>query len=76
MYNAYNEATENNVTYTVKGMTCQHCVASIKDEVTEVADVTSVDVDLASGRLTVKGHDVNADAVRAAVVEAGYEVEA
>jgi copper ion binding protein len=60
-------------TYTVTGMTCQHCVASVTEEVSEVAGVSAVEVDLASGRLTVTG-DADAAAVRAAVDEAGYEV--
>ena len=59
--------------YIVKGMTCQHCVSSVREEVSEIAGVTGVDVDLDSGRLTVTG-DASADAVRAAVDEAGYEV--
>ena len=54
-------------------MSCLHCVASVREEVTEVPGVTEVDVDLESGRLTVKGTDVDDDAVRAAVSEAGYE---
>ena len=60
-------------TYTVTGMTCGHCVASVKEEVGNVAGVEAVDVQLEDGRLTVTG-DVSADAVRAAVEEAGYEV--
>ena len=60
-------------TYTVTGMTCGHCVASVKEEVGSVAGVDSVDVELEGGRLTVTG-DVTADAVKAAVEEAGYEV--
>jgi len=62
-------------TYTVKGMTCGHCVSSVKEEVGEVAGVTAVEVDLASGLLTVDS-DGTADAVKivAAVRDAGYEV--
>ncbi len=60
--------------YTVSGMTCSHCVLSVREEVSAVAGVDDVDVDLASGRLTVVGEDVSEDAVRAAVAEAGYEV--
>ena len=59
--------------YRVKGMTCEHCVASVAEEVGELAGVESVDVDLATGRLVVVG-DVAAEDVRAAVGEAGYEV--
>jgi copper chaperone CopZ len=60
-------------TYAVAGMTCQHCVRSVTEELSEVPDVTGVDVDLATGRVTVTGA-ADAAAVRAAVAEAGYEV--
>ncbi len=62
-------------TYTVTGMTCGHCVSAVTEEVTQVPGVTAVDVDLASGLLTVTSDaPVDDDAVRAAVDEAGYEV--
>jgi copper chaperone len=61
-------------TYTVTGMTCSHCVSSVREEVSEVSGVESVDVDLATGRLTVSGHDYSDDAIKAAVADAGYEV--
>jgi copper chaperone len=60
-------------TYTVTGMTCGHCVSSVTEEVSEVAGVQGVQVDLASGRLTVTG-DADAAQVKAAVEEAGYAV--
>ena len=60
--------------YTVTGMTCGHCVASVTEEVTEVPGVASVDVQLESGTLTVSGEGISDDAVRAAVEEAGYAV--
>lgn len=60
--------------YTVTGMTCGHCVSSVREEVGEIVGVDTVDVDLASGRLTVTGDDVSEDAVRRAVADAGYEV--
>jgi copper chaperone len=64
-------------TYTVTGMTCEHCVRSVSEEVGAVPGVTAVDVDLASGDLTVTSDaPVPDDAVRAAVEEAGYEVAA
>jgi copper chaperone CopZ len=62
-------------TYAVAGMTCEHCVRSVTEEVCGVPGVTGVDVDLASGTVTVTGDDVvDAAAVRAAVAEAGYQV--
>ncbi len=69
------EATDHR-TYTVSGMTCGHCVLSVEEEVSEVAGVASVTVDLDSGRLEVGGAALSDDAVRAAVAEAGYEVVA
>ncbi|MFI6297751.1 heavy-metal-associated domain-containing protein [Nonomuraea sp. NPDC050790] len=62
-------------TYTVKGMTCGHCVSSVKEEVSEVAGVSSVEVDLASGLLTVESEGpIDAADIRGAVEEAGYEL--
>ncbi|MFI7127841.1 heavy-metal-associated domain-containing protein [Nonomuraea sp. NPDC050153] len=62
-------------TYTVKGMTCGHCVSSVKEEVGEVAGITSVEVDLASGLLTVESDSpVDTAKIVSAVEEAGYEV--
>ncbi|GAA4197474.1 cation transporter [Streptosporangium oxazolinicum] len=63
-------------TYTVTGMTCGHCVSSVKEEVGEVPGVTDVDVDLETGRVDVSGDSFDDTAVRAAVKEAGYEVSA
>jgi copper chaperone len=63
-------------TYSVNGMTCGHCVLSVREEVGEVHGVAAVDVDLGSGRMVVTGAGVDTAAVRAAVAEAGYEVAA
>ncbi|MER7404813.1 heavy-metal-associated domain-containing protein [Streptomyces sp. NPDC000070] len=60
--------------YTVSGMSCGHCAASITEEVMEAAGVTDVDVDVPAGLVTVRGESVDDDAVRAAIAEAGYEV--
>lgn len=62
--------------YTVNGMTCEHCVLSVKEEVAEVAGVQEVEVELASGRVTVSGAGFDDEAVKAAVQEAGYELAA
>jgi copper chaperone len=60
-------------TYAVAGMTCEHCVRSVTEEVSEVPGVTAVEVDLAGGRVSVQG-DADDAAVRDAVAEAGYRV--
>ncbi|MDD7968058.1 heavy-metal-associated domain-containing protein [Actinomycetospora lemnae] len=63
-------------TYTVDGMTCAHCVASVQEEVAEVAGVSDVDVDLVSRRLVVTAvGPIDDGAIRAAVEEAGYRLE-
>ena len=62
-------------TYTVTGMTCGHCVASVTEEITEIPGVTAVDVVLETGAVTVTSErPLDEGAVRAAVVEAGYAV--
>jgi copper ion binding protein len=64
-------------TYTVTGMTCGHCVSSVSEEIGAIGGVRKVDVDLASGRVTVTSEaPVSPDAVRAAVTEAGYQLAA
>jgi copper chaperone CopZ len=59
--------------YSVSGMTCNHCVMSVREEVAEVARVQEVDVDLASGRMTVTAEAIDDASVIAAVEEAGYQ---
>ena len=62
-------------TYRVKGMTCEHCVASVSAELAKLAGVTDVAVDLDSGEVAVASERrLEPDAVRAAVEEAGYEL--
>lgn len=58
--------------YLVDGMSCGHCVASVREEVAELAGVTDVAVDLTSGRLEVSGDGFTDEQVREAVEEAGY----
>lgn len=62
-------------TYTVTGMTCDHCVRAVSQEVSKLDGVTSVDVDLASGAVTVVSDEpLDSGRVRAAVDEAGYSL--
>jgi len=59
--------------FVVQGMTCEHCVASVTEEVSELRGVTDVAVDLASGGLTITAAEpVEETTVRAAVTAAGY----
>ena len=60
-------------TWTVTGMTCGHCVASVTEELLEVDGIETVEVDLATGAVTVtSAGPVEASDVAAAVDEAGY----
>jgi copper chaperone len=61
-------------TYKVEGMSCEHCVNAITSEVTAVAGVMAVGVDLAAGTVTVAGDGPDDGAIRAAIDEAGYAV--
>jgi copper chaperone len=62
-------------TFTVTGMTCGHCVASVTEEVQEIAGVQGVEVDLPTGAVTVtSAAPLDESAVKAAVEEAGYQL--
>ncbi|GEP48240.1 heavy-metal-associated domain-containing protein [Microbacterium saccharophilum] len=61
--------------YTVEGMTCGHCAAAVTREVSAVAGVSEVAVDVAAKTVTVTGDAMPADeAIAAAVAEAGYSL--
>jgi copper chaperone len=62
-------------TYSIKGMTCGHCVSSVSAELGGLPGVSDVRVDLAAGTATVTSDQpLEPQAVRDAVDEAGYEV--
>jgi copper chaperone len=62
-------------TYTVTGMTCGHCVASVTEEISEIDGVTDVAVDLPTGAVRVTStQPLDSADVRAAVEEAGYQL--
>lgn len=61
--------------FTVTGMTCGHCAAAVTEEVSKLEHVNRVDVDLATGTVTIDS-DGPIDPVQfaAAIDEAGYAV--
>lgn len=61
-------------TYSVDGMSCDHCVHAVTAEVTRAAGVTGVTVDLAASTVTVTGDPLDDAVIRAAIDEAGYTV--
>lgn len=58
----------------VPEMTCGHCEAAIRKEVSAVAGVSSVVVDLETKLVTVTGSGVDHEAVVVAIDEAGFDV--
>lgn len=60
------------VQYSVPDMSCGHCEAAVTKEISAVAGVEAVVVDLESKRVEVTGQDLDDAAIRAAIEEAGY----
>ena len=61
--------------FTVTGMSCDHCVRAVTEEVAKLPGAQDVVVDLTSGSLTVASAEgLDPAKVAAAVDEAGYEV--
>lgn len=62
---------------TVSGMTCQHCVMSVTEEVSEIEGVSDVHVDLENGAVTVRSErELSREEIAAAVAEAGFRLSA
>jgi copper chaperone len=66
-------STHPGMTFAVPGMTCEHCRAAVADELSYVAGVAAVDVDLERRLVHVHGDGVDPAAVVAAIDEAGYD---
>ena len=60
--------------FQVPDISCGHCKAAIEDTVGRVAGVTGVDVDIDAKTVAVTATDVTAEALVAAIDEAGYDV--
>jgi copper chaperone len=68
----------DNITLTVKGMTCMGCAKSVKSVLEVIPGVSSVDITLDAGRviLSYDGAQAGAGQFRSAIEEAGFEVVA
>lgn len=60
-------------TYTVPGMHCGHCKASVTEELEAVEGVESVEVDLDTKLVAVRADGLAESRLRGAIKEAGYE---
>ena len=68
-------STTSTSTWTVTGMTCGHCVASVTEELQEVDGVQDVAVTLETGEVVVTSAEpLTREAVETAVTEAGYQL--
>lgn len=61
-------------TYRVPGISCEHCRAAITEEVSAIDGVESVSVDLEAKLVEITGTDLDDEALRSAIDQAGYEV--
>lgn len=61
------------LTYTVPEMTCGGCRRSVTDTLNRLPGVESVDIDLPSRRVAVRGQGIDDDTVRAAIADAGFQ---
>jgi copper chaperone len=59
--------------YTVPDMTCGHCKQAVTEEVSRVAGVEVVDVNLDTKLVLVRGEALADAALRGAIEEAGFE---
>jgi len=62
------------LTYSVPDVSCEHCRHAIEGEVSQVAGVASVAVDLEARTVTVTGEPLDDGAIVAAIDDAGYDV--
>ena len=58
----------------VEGMSCGHCEKAVKSALSEIAGVSSVNVDLATKKVEVDGDNLQDNLLKEAVEEAGYDV--
>ncbi len=67
--------TTRTTSYTVEGMTCGHCAGAVRQEISALPGVSDVEVDLATGRVTVSSdREMTSEEIAAAVDEAGYRL--
>lgn len=61
------------LTYTVPGMSCDHCKEAVHDGISTVPGVAEVSVDLDTKRVDVTGDGLDDATIRAAIEDEGYE---
>jgi copper chaperone CopZ len=69
------DENEADLVVSVRGMTCNNCVNSVKSAIYEISNVENVNVDLASGITKINGNNINVNAIVEAIKSSGYSVE-
>ena len=65
----------NDITITIDGMTCNHCKMAVEKAIKTVENVQKVQVMLEQGKAVISGNSPNINAIKSAVIEAGYEIK-
>jgi len=64
------------ITLTIEGMSCQHCVMSVKKAVESIGGVASADVSIGKAKVVFDESKTNRNEIAKAVQNAGYKVKA
>ena len=63
-----------NKTIKIEGMSCEKCVAHVKDALEEVSGIEKVTVDLKEGKAVIEGNDVSDEVIKEVIEDEGYDV--
>jgi uncharacterized protein len=68
-----NDMTEKTVK--VSGMTCNHCKANVHNNLSAIAGIENIEIDLESGKVKMTGEDIDLEEVKSKVESIGYQYE-
>lgn len=57
----------------INGMSCQHCVGSVKKVLEDISGLSQITVDLDAGEATFENEDVVREDIRSAITKIGFE---
>jgi len=60
-------------TLKIKGMSCQHCVSSVKKALEDISGISEVTVDLKKAKATFKNNGADAKEIKTAISNIGFE---
>lgn len=65
----------NEKTVKVSGMTCNHCKTNVHNNLSAIAGIENIEIDLESGKVKMTGEDINLEEVKSKVESIGYQYE-